>query len=252
VCLPNFDGGFGLGFVTHTSYSAFCASCVSSFHFIRESFPQSIKRDMNMIASKQNFDYISWVSIFENTINRLNELGGIENSQPFNIYDLINIAKEPDKIQSQLTIEIERHKISHFEQLRGFSNNPARNNGRVRSAGGKHAGAWLRAIGSGDFVMSPSDFQSACLLRLGMPIPGLSDTLRCNLCKDHPLIGVCGEHFTRARAIICVQVDIIIWHMLLVICVVVLVYVILLNHYIVFPTIYTTMVPILVTTRTYD
>jgi len=68
---------------------------------------------------------------------------------------------------------------------------------RQLSTSGKHAGAWLRCLPRGEFRMTDSEFQTACLFRLGCKFPFIPDTLRCTCGSkknSSPLVGQYGEH----------------------------------------------------------
>ncbi len=195
ACMSIKDGGFGLGFTLSTSNIAFIASCTSSYWYSNDIFPESFKHNLEIRNNQPLTAYDSWFDIYFLEVEFFKR-------QCVDVYDtsascidietLIYDKSDTLKIQKNLQIIYDcQIKHQYSELITSFVE---RDQARSISTGGRHSGAFLRALHRGPFKMMSDDFDTTCLFRLGIAFPFISPNLRCD-CKNKPLIGVYGEHF---------------------------------------------------------
>lgn len=111
-----------------------------------------------------------------------------------NLYSLINGDTVTNKIQKHLMGKIQA--ATYRNTFKPYLATQSKEfNSRHLSVSGPHSGQWLRILlKKGVSDMSCDEFSTACLFRLGLPFPFITDHTRCD-CKPAPLIGIYGQHF---------------------------------------------------------
>ena len=198
ACLPITDGGFGLGFSTVSLYAAYIASCATSFVFVKQACPISVQHDLAE-SNRAGIDRCSsWVGDFVLNIELYKTLcGDPSKTDNVNFYSLINGDYSTDKIQAKLMLAVDGRLNKDYKRIN--ADRGKIHKARYLSTRGKHSGAWLRALSKDATVMTSEEFAIAARFRLGMKLPNISNTLRCD-CKTAPLVGECGEHFHACAA----------------------------------------------------
>ena len=160
-----------------------------------------------------------WASTLSNSANRDNRFesicsdicGTLETSSPISIDmslalqnlhkicpstktllpSLDKLPEIPQKLQSKLHSVIKNKQFETFLQNSSCKQEKA----RVISCGGPVAGVWLDAIPSSQhYTMSSAQCRTAILMRLGVPLPQLSNIPRCTSSCNHEVDGE-GYHF---------------------------------------------------------
>ena len=203
ACLPINNGGFGIGFVSEISHSAFCASCTVSFPLIQSLWRNTIAEQLlvaNALVESQTSDVcseVTWLLVFNWSLTQIKSFCNKDKkiSDIFNIYAMIDTGDHirlPTKLQNYITTKIESTLVAQYKSQ--LSHSSRKDNSNYLSAGGKHAGAFLRALSKGQNILNSDETMTIFRFRLGLPLPYISPTLRCD-CKSNALVGICGDHF---------------------------------------------------------
>jgi len=168
-------GGFGLTDSHITSPAAYIASCMNSLSDIYATFSQS--SDFDHIANSGWFQELTFhAADFNISVDDL--IASTCTTNMIRQHDLTNLSHE--------RVAAEFHADSESATWQQSRKNSIKNS---------FSGAWLNALPrQGTTYMSNEEFKTACLFRLGLPLPSISTTLRCD-CTKAPYIGIHGEHF---------------------------------------------------------
>ena len=168
-------GGFGPTDCHITSPAAYTASCMNSLSDIYATFPQS--SDFDNIANSNWFQELAFhAAEFDISVNDL--MASMCNNNTVRQHDLTT--KSHERVAAEFHSDSEP---TTWQQS------------RKNSINNSFSGAWLNALPrQGTTYMSNEEFKTACLFRLGLPLPSISTTLRCD-CSKSPYIGIYGEHF---------------------------------------------------------
>ena len=190
ACLPIERGGFGLGFIHSIADTAYTSSCITSSQFITVVFPNFLPHDSEKSG---------WCESLVKSVDTINKFvdSTDHNITTITIDELLlstnnndNNKGDTTKLQSYLSSLMDK---SHLKQFMTRYITTDTDKARMRSVGGKHAGAFLRALSKGVNEVSCNNFSVLCLFRLGMKLPFIPETLCCD-CKSKTLIGERGEH----------------------------------------------------------
>jgi hypothetical protein len=183
MVMPISAGGFGLSNTQQTCHAAYTASVLQSLASMESIFPHI--RDYCQIEEPDN----AWIQHLHDASD---DLSAIQPS--FLLADAVQPEySNSGKLQETFTEWVHQEASSRF--ARSTRKLAPEHQARIHSCAGQYAGAFLRAIPHRtSTLMTPGEFQAACLFRLGMNLPFIPAHLRCD-CKRHPLVGNLGEHF---------------------------------------------------------
>ena len=166
------NGGFGLTSARDTAPSAFLGAWANSLNHLPVHDDYVRPMCSYVIDDLQSSNY----SISTHLNSSLHDLHNDSQSLKEIIPSISSLPDHPKKLQRRLQLVKNKSSFQRYLEVCSTDKEKA----RLISSSGPNAGSWLEAIPSTQhFTLSSAQFRTAALMRLGAPLPALSNIQKC-------------------------------------------------------------------------